>query len=168
MIATGKVWKYGDNINTDVIFPGRYTYRMLKIGEHSQFALADLDPAFNQEAKEGDFIVAGENWGIGSAREQAVRCIKERGIRGIIAKSFNRIYYRNAINEGFPAIICPEAVDKIETADIIIVDFEKSEIITDNARFEFKPYNSFIKSIIDDGGLLAHTRNQLLEQGIIK
>ncbi|KUK99515.1 MAG: 3-isopropylmalate dehydratase small subunit [Synergistales bacterium 54_9] len=129
MKVTGKVWKYGDDVNTDVIFPGKYTYTVSERSEMGQYALEDLDPEFNKNAKPGDIIVAGKNWGCGSSREQAVTCIKERGIAAIVAKGFARIYYRNALNEGLPIVVCPEAVDAIEAGDEISIDFDKGGLI---------------------------------------
>ena len=107
MSVKGKVWKYGDDVNTDVIFPGKYTYTIKERSEMAKVACEDLDPEFTKNAKAGDIIVGGKNWGCGSSREQAVSCLKERGIAAIIAKSFARIYYRNCFNEGLPIIICP-------------------------------------------------------------
>ena len=117
MSVKGKVWKYGDDVNTDVIFPGKYTYTIKERADMAKVALEDLDMEFNKNAKPGDIIVGGKNWGCGSSREQAVTCIKERGIAVIIAKSFARIYYRNCFNEGLPIIVCPEAVDAISMGD---------------------------------------------------
>ena len=113
MKIQGKVWKYGDDINTDVLFPGKYTYTIKERSEMAKVAGEDLDPDFNQNAAPGDIIVGGKNWGCGSSREQAVTCLKERGIGAIIAKSFARIYYRNCLNEGLPIIVCPAAVEAI-------------------------------------------------------
>ena len=96
----GKVWKYGDDVNTDVIFPGKYTYTIKDRAEMALHACEDLDPEFTKSAQPGDVIVAGKNWGCGSSREQAATCLKERGIRAIVAKSFARIHYRNCLNEG--------------------------------------------------------------------
>ena len=101
---SGKVWKYGDNINTDVIFPGKYTYQKMEPEEMAKHALEDLDPEFAKKVGQGDILVAGSNFGMGSSREQAAVAIRAAGIRVIIAKSFARIYFRNAINAGMPAI----------------------------------------------------------------
>ncbi|MEO1440831.1 MAG: 3-isopropylmalate dehydratase, partial [Chloroflexota bacterium] len=113
--TTHRVWKFGDNVNTDVIYSGRYTYTITERSEMAQYAMEDLDPAFAKNARPGDVIVAGRNWGNGSSREQAVIALVELGIKAIIAESFARIYYRNAINEGLLVIQCPEAVPYIET-----------------------------------------------------
>ena len=100
----GKVWKYGDDVNTDVIFPGKYTYTIMEPQEIAKHALEDLDPEFAQKVKPGDVIVAGKNFGCGSSREQAAACLKYAGVQAVIAKSFARIYFRNAINLGLPVI----------------------------------------------------------------
>ena len=123
MTARHRVWKYGDNVNTDVIFPGKYTYTInqdpVALARH---ALEDLDPSFASGARAGDVIVAGRNWGNGSSREQAVTCLNAAGIHAVIASSFARIYYRNAINSGLLVIVCPELVGQVETGDEIEID----------------------------------------------
>ena len=100
----GRVWKYGDNVNTDVIFPGKYTYSILEPEEMARHALENLDPVFSQEVRPGDIIVAGLNFGCGSSREQAAICLKQAGLQAVIAKSFARIFFRNAINQGLPVV----------------------------------------------------------------
>ena len=114
-IIKGRVWKYGDDVNTDVIFPGKYTYTVSDPSEMAQYALEDLDPKFVKEVKPQDVIVAGKNWGCGSSREQAVVCLKEIGLGAIVAKSFARIYYRNCINNALPAIISLEIFEAVES-----------------------------------------------------
>ncbi|MDH5466816.1 MAG: 3-isopropylmalate dehydratase, partial [Candidatus Aminicenantes bacterium] len=109
-MSRGKAWKYGDDINTDVIFPGKYTYSVLEPGEMARHALEDLDPGFAQSVKQGDVIVAGRNFGCGSSREQAATCLKAAGVQAVIAKSFARIFFRNAINQGLPVLQSAEAV----------------------------------------------------------
>ena len=103
----GRVWKYGDGVNTDVIFPGKYTYSLKEPNEIAAHALEDLDPKFATDAQPGDVIVAGRNWGNGSSREQAVTALKYKGIAAVVAKSFARIYFRNGINQGLLLITCP-------------------------------------------------------------
>ncbi len=161
MKVTGKVWKYGDDVNTDVIFPGKYTYTVSDRNEMGKYALEDLDPEFTKNAQPGDIIVGGKNWGCGSSREQAVTCIKVRGIGAIIAKGFARIYYRNALNEGLPIVVSPEAVDALETGDEVTVDFDRREIITPRGPFPFPPYPDFVKGLIEDGGLIPHVKKSL-------
>ena len=110
MNFSGQIWKYGNDINTDVIFPGKYTYTLRDPKEMGKHALEDLDPEFASNVQIGDIIFAGKNFGNGSSREQAVVCLKAAGVSAVVAISFARIWYRNAINNGLPAIICPEAV----------------------------------------------------------
>ena len=105
MVIRGRVWKYGDNINTDVIFPGKYTYTVSEPKDMASHALEDLDPAFAGQVQPGDIIVAGRNWGCGSSREQAAACLTAAGVGALSAGSFARIFDRNAINLGLPAII---------------------------------------------------------------
>ena len=114
MANKGKVWKYGDDVNTDVIFPGKYTYTITDPQEMAKHALEDLDPKFAKEVKPGDIIVAGSNFGCGSSREQAATCLKYVGVGAVLARSFSRIFFRNAINAGLPLAQSAEAVDAIE------------------------------------------------------
>src|SRR5512136_3149972 len=122
----GKVWKYGDGVNTDVIFPGKYTYSLKEPNEIAAHALEDLDPAFATDAQPGDVIVAGRNWGNGSSREQAVTALKYKGIAAVVARSFARIYFRNGINQGLLLITCPEAVDASRAGDQLEIDLTES------------------------------------------
>jgi 3-isopropylmalate/(R)-2-methylmalate dehydratase small subunit len=164
MQVTGKVWKYGDNINTDIIFPGRYTYSMISEKEMGEHALEDLDLDFNKNGQSGDIIVGGRNWGCGSAREQAVKCLKARGVKAIIAKSFSRIYYRNCLNEGLSIIICPQAVEHIQRGEIITIDYVKSTIMTTEGTFPFKPYPPYVMELVESGGLIPYIKMQLNSQ----
>lgn len=161
MKTTGKVWKYGDDVNTDVIFPGKYTYTIKDRAEMAKVALEDLDPEFTKSAKAGDIIVGGKNWGCGSSREQAVSCLKERGIGAFIAKGFARIYYRNCLNEGLPIIVSSEAVDAIEAGEEVTVDFDAGQIVTKKGTFPFPPYPEFVRGLIEDGGLIPHVKKSL-------
>jgi 3-isopropylmalate/(R)-2-methylmalate dehydratase small subunit len=155
------VWKYGDGINTDVIFPGKYTYTLKEPGEIAAHALEDLDPIFTRQAQPGDVIVAGRNWGNGSSREQAVTCLKYRGIAAVVAKSFARIYFRNGINQGLLLITCPEAVDAAQSGDTIEIDLARSRIRLNGRGFSFPPLSPTALSIIEAGGLVAHIRKKL-------
>lgn len=163
MISTfkGKAWKYGDNINTDVIFPGKYTYQKMEPEEMAKHALEDLDPEFVGKVNDGDILVAGKNFGMGSSREQAAVAIKYAGIRVIIAKSFSRIYFRNAINAGMPAIKSPEAVEAIENGDEVTVDMEKGEITTSKGNFSFPPYPGTVMNILNNNGLIGYIKAQI-------
>lgn len=155
---TGNVWKYGDNINTDVIFPGKYTYQKMEPEEMAKHALEDLDPEFVNKVNDGDILVAGKNFGMGSSREQAAVAVKYAGIRVIIAKSFSRIYFRNAINAGMPAIKSPEAVDAIQAGDKVTVDMENGKIETPNGTFDFPPYPETVMDILDNNGLINYIK----------
>ncbi len=124
----GRVWKYGDGVNTDVIFPGKYTYTLKEPQEIAAHALEDLDARFATDAQPGDVIVAGRNWGNGSSREQAVTALKYKGVSAVVAKSFARIYFRNGINQGLLLITCPEAVDAAQSGDMLEIDVERNVI----------------------------------------
>lgn len=160
-VIRGRVWKYGDDVNTDVIFPGKYTYTVSDPREMAQYALEDLDPRFAREVQPGDIIVAGKNWGNGSSREQAVTCLKEAGVAAIIACSFARIYGRNCINRALPALTCPDAVDAIQHGEVIVVDTETGEIRCQAGTFRFPPLPGNVLDIIEAGGLVNYTRQRL-------
>ena len=158
----GRIWKYGDNVNTDVIFPGKYTYTVSEPSEMAKHALEDLDPDFAENVEPGDIIVAGKNWGSGSSREQAVICLKEAGVSAIIAKSFARIYYRNAINNALPVITCPAVVDEVETGDSLTLNMRNGIIRANDQEFTFLGFPESVVEIIEVGGLLEYTRERLL------
>lgn len=157
----GRVWKYGDGINTDVIFPGKYTYTLREPGEIAAHALEDLDPNFAKQAQVGDIVVAGRNWGNGSSREQAVTCLKYKGIAAVVAKSFARIYFRNGINQGLLLITCPEAVEAVQSGDLMELDLDNSLIRVNEREFAFPPLSPTALSMIEAGGLVAHLRKKL-------
>jgi len=157
----GRVWKYGDGVNTDVIFPGKYTYTVTDPADMAQYALEDLDPTFAVNVQPGDVIVAGKNWGNGSSREQAVTCLKQAGVGAVIAESFARIWYRNAINNGLLALTCPAAVAALKTGDSVTVDLEAGLIKTDRGDFSFPPFAPSVQAIIADGGLIPYLQKVL-------
>jgi 3-isopropylmalate/(R)-2-methylmalate dehydratase small subunit len=157
----GKVYKYGDDINTDVIFPGKYTYTITKSEEMAQHAMEDLDPDFIKTVEQDDIVVGGKNFGCGSSREQAVKCLKFSGVGAVIAKTFSRIYFRNLINNGVPAIVLPELVDKVQKGDKLEVDLEKGIVISPYGDFEFPAYAPEIMEIMEVGGLIPHTKKKL-------
>ena len=159
----GRVWKYGDNVNTDVIFPGKYTYTVSDPGEMPKYALEDLDPKFAGEVQPQDVIVGGSNWGCGSSREQAVVCLSEAKLGAIIAKSFARIYYRNCLNNALPAIVCPEAVEAIKDGETITINLEEGKIICAAGEFSFPPLPEAVMEIFNAGGLIPYTKKQLTE-----
>lgn len=164
MTIKGRVWKYGDDVNTDVIFPGKYTYTISDPKEMAPHALEDLDPDFAEEVQSGDIIVAGKNWGQGSSREQAVVCLTEAGVSAIVAKSFARIYGRNCINNALPAIVCPDAADAVEDGETIEIDIQAGEIHCRAGTFEFPPFPENVLTIMQAGGLMNYTRKRLQEQ----
>ncbi|HOV41033.1 MAG TPA: 3-isopropylmalate dehydratase small subunit [Oscillospiraceae bacterium] len=155
MKAFGTVHKYGDNVDTDVIIPARY----LNTTDHKELAahcMEDIDPDFVKKVKEGDIIVANMNFGCGSSREHAPIAIKASGISCVIASTFARIFYRNAINTALPILECDEAAKKIEDGDQVEIDFDTGIITnkTKNETYQAQPFPEFIKEIINAGGLL--------------
>ncbi len=157
----GKVWKYGDNINTDVIFPGRYTYKLMEPAEMASHALEDLDPAFARNVRPSDVIVAGRNFGCGSSREQAAACLKHAGVQAVVAKSFARIYFRNAINLGLAVLQCPEAVGALQAGDEIEIDLAAGKIVSGSRVFDFFPLPEPVLGIVEAGGLIEYTKKKL-------
>lgn len=168
MAIEGRVWKYGDDINTDLIFPGRYTYILMSESEMADHALEDAEGGFNREAAAGDIVVAGKNWGCGSSREQAVKALKARGVAAVICKSVARIYFRNALNEGLPVIVCPEACDALADGETAEVDFRRNLVVAPAGSFPFPNYPEYIQGMVDAGGLLAFVKKQLSERGKMK
>lgn len=157
MELKGKAFKFGDDINTDLIISGKYKFKTLDMRELAKHVLEDARPNFYDELSSGDFIVAGRNFGCGSSREQAPLAIKFADISGIIAKSFARIFYRNSINVGLPVIICEEA-DKIDEGDELSVDLEKGRIHnkTKGIELDASPIPPFMMEILSDGGLIEY------------
>ncbi len=155
MQARGTVFKYGDNVDTDVIIPARYL-NITDMKELSAHCMEDIDKEFRGKVQEGDIMVAGNNFGCGSSREHAPATIKASGISCVIANSFARIFYRNSINIGLAIIECPEAAAAISAGDTVSVDFIKGEIIdeTTGQTFQAEPFPPFLQDIIDKGGLL--------------
>ncbi len=156
MNTKGKAFKYSDNIDTDVIIPARYL-NTPDIDELAKHCMEDIDKEFVKKVSSGDVIVAGKNFGCGSSREHAPLVIKASGIGCVIAKSFARIFYRNAINVGLAILECDEAADDIIADDEIMVDFDTGKIlnITKNKTYIARPFPPFIQSIIKSGGLLS-------------
>jgi 3-isopropylmalate/(R)-2-methylmalate dehydratase small subunit len=156
-----RIWKYGDNINTDVIFAGKYTYTISHDpAELARHALEDLDPQFAPAVQPGDVIVAGRNWGNGSSREQAVTCLVAAGVRAVIAASFARIYYRNAINNGLLVIACPALVPHVETGAYLDLDVEAAAITYAGRIFPFPPLPASVAGIMQAGGLIPYLQQQ--------
>lgn len=166
MIIRGRVWKYGDNVNTDVIFPGKYTYTVTEAAEIARHALEDLDPEFATQVQPGDIVVGGRNWGCGSSREQAVTCLVYAGVGAVIASSFARIFYRNAINQGLPALTCPDAVDALQHGEMAEVDLGRGVIRCASGEFRFPPLSPSVRRIIDAGGLIPMLQQQLSDEEV--
>ncbi len=162
MILKGKVHKYGENVNTDVIIPARY----LNVSEPRELAehcMEDIDKDFLKNMKPGDIIVATTNFGCGSSREHAPIAIKAAGISCVIAKTFARIFFRNAINIGLPLLECEEAVDNTEAGDVLEVDLAIGKIknLTNHKTFTAQPYPDFMAELISAGGLIEYTKKRL-------
>ena len=156
MKFSGKAIKYGDNVDTDVIIPARYLNTIDK-KELASHCMEDIDKDFVNKVEAGDIMIAGKNFGCGSSREHAPIAIKESGISLVVAKSFARIFYRNAINIGLPILECPEAAEEINAGDEVSVDFDTGIItdITTGKTYKAEPFPQFIQNIIKEGGLLA-------------
>ncbi len=163
MPTTGRAWKYGDNINTDVLFPGKYTYTAQGRAEIASHALEDLDATFVKNVRPGDVIVGGSNFGCGSSREQAASCLVYNGVAAVIAESIGRIFYRNAINFGLLVITCPEAARSIQTGDEVTVDLAQQRIITPSGEFTFPPFSASVGQILQAGGLVEYVKVKLQE-----
>ena len=156
-----RVWKYGDDINTDMLFPGKYTYTCSTAEEVKPHLLEDLDPEFATGVAAGDLLMAGTNFGCGSSREQPVLGLKAVGITAVVAKSFARIFYRAAINQGLVLVETPDAVDAYNDGDEVALDVEGGKISIGGTEFSFPPLPPEILSIRDAGGLLNYARAKL-------
>jgi len=158
----GKVWKYGDNIDTDVIIPARYL-NISNAEELARHCMEDLDASFAGAVQPGDVIVAGENFGCGSSREHAPLAIKAAGVSSVVAQSFARIFYRNAINVGLPILECPAAVEDAEQGHQLEIDLEAGQIrnLTTGQVHQAEAYPPFMMEIIQAGGLVPYTRQRI-------
>lgn len=161
MNAKGRVFKYGDNVDTDVIIPARY----LNTSDHNELAahcMEDIDKEFIKKVRVGDIIVANKNFGCGSSREHAPIAIKAAGVSCVIAKTFARIFYRNAINIGLPILECSEAVDSIDEGNELEIDFNTGVIrnITKNEEYQGEAFPEFMQKIINSNGLIGYIKNK--------
>ena len=164
MEAKGRVFKYGDNVDTDVIIPARYL-NVSSGDELAKYAMFDIDPEFVNKMHKGDLIVAGKNFGCGSSREHAPLALKCAGVSCVIAPTFARIFYRNAINIGMPILECPAAAEAIADGDTVSVDFSTG-LITDETTgqtFQAQPFPAFIQEIMAADGLVAQVNKRLAE-----
>ncbi|HUT19882.1 MAG TPA: 3-isopropylmalate dehydratase small subunit [Anaerolineae bacterium] len=161
-LLRGRAWKYGDNVDTDAVIPARYLNVSTPeaLAEH---CMEDIDASFAQKVRAGDIVVAGANFGCGSSREHAPLALKGAGVSCVIASSFARIFYRNAINIGLPILECREAASASETGHMLEVDLEQGTVtnLDTGQTFEAEPYPPFLMGIIEAGGLIPYTRAKL-------
>jgi 3-isopropylmalate/(R)-2-methylmalate dehydratase small subunit len=162
----GKVWKFGDNIDTDLIIAARYL-NTSEPSELAKYVMEDADPEFVAKMKEGDIIVAGENFGCGSSREHAPIALKSAGISAIIAPTFARIFYRNAFNMGLPIFELKESVE-INEGDTVKIDMDRGEVIniSQAKTYKFTPIPDFMQKLVDAGGLIAFAREEINQSKI--
>jgi 3-isopropylmalate/(R)-2-methylmalate dehydratase small subunit len=158
----GKAWRYGDNVDTDVIIPARYL-TTTDPGDLASHAMEDLDPSFASEVKSGDVVVAGENFGCGSSREHAAICLKAAGVSAVIAGSFARIFFRNAINTGLPIFVSPDAAREISSGDDVEVDLERGVVVnvTRGQEYQAEPLPDFVMDIVRAGGLVGWVKQRV-------
>jgi len=158
MELRGKAHCFGDDVNTDYIISGKYKFKTLDMKELAKHVMEDLDPDFARKVQPGDFVVAGRNFGCGSSREQAPLALLNAGVGAVLAKSFARIFYRNAINTGLPVVVCDTSL--IDSGDELVVDLEKGLLqnLTKEQEIPIKPLPPVMLKILSDGGLAAHFR----------
>ncbi len=157
----GRAFKFGDHVNTDLIIPGRYLddYSAANLAKH---VMEDADPSFAGKVKQGDIVVAGRNFGCGSSREQAPLAMKYAGVSAVVASSFSRIFYRNAINVGLPLVVCAKANEEIKEGEVIEIDLEQGMIrLSSGTDLKFDPLPAFLVEILNQGGLVPYVRKRL-------
>jgi 3-isopropylmalate dehydratase small subunit len=161
MELKGKIWKFGDNVDTDAIIPARYlnTSDPAELAKH---CMEDADPSFPAKVKQGDIIVAGANFGCGSSREHAPIAIKAAGVSCVIAKSFARIFYRNSFNTGLPILECPEAFDSMSEGDEVAVSLDSGEIriLKEGRKLTAQPVPEFMQALLQEGGLMNYVKKK--------
>ncbi|MFW6110639.1 MAG: 3-isopropylmalate dehydratase [Thermoproteota archaeon] len=160
MIIEGRAWKFGEDVNTDLIIAGKYKYDTLNMEEMAQHAFEAVRPDFPKLVEEGDIIVAGQNFGCGSSREQAPLVLKALGIRAIVAESFARIFYRNIINLGIPALVCEGISGSVQEGDILRINLEENKVekVGGKTSLPFKPLPPWILNIIQEGGIAPYVK----------
>jgi 3-isopropylmalate/(R)-2-methylmalate dehydratase small subunit len=159
-LTGGPAIRFGENVNTDVIIPGRYLVS-IDPAELAEHAFEPLGPEVQQRLRASKVVVAGRNFGCGSAREQAATCLLGAGITAVLAASFSRVFFRNAINTGLPAIECPDAVAAISDGDTVSVDLDAGVVRVGGAEYGFPPYPAGLRAILADGGLIPHLMKNL-------
>jgi len=159
MVQRGKVWKFGDDVNTDIIISGKYKFSITDLDQLSKHAMEAARLEFAAKVQKGDFVVGGRNFGCGSSREQAPLVLKHLGVATVIAKTFARIFYRNAINIGLPAVECEQA-DKIRDGDVLEVDLSKGVVrnMSSGESYVVKPLPPQLQVILDEGGLVCYVK----------
>ena len=162
MKQKGKVWMFGDDVNTDLIIPGKYL-ELVDPKEMAEHAMEGIDPDFPKKIKEGDIVVGGTNFGCGSSREHAPLALKYAGIGAVIAESFARIYYRNSINIGLPALECPGITEAVEEGDTVEVDIIGGTVknTRTGAELSFTPLPDFMVEVLNDGGLVPYLKKNM-------
>ena len=162
MSAKGRVWRFGDDVNTDLIIPGKYldSYDPAHLAAH---AMEGANKEFASGVKKGDIIVAGANFGCGSSREQAVTVLKHAGVSAVVAKSFARIFYRNAINLGLPVVTSSDAANSLRDGEVAVLDLTSSSLTTEDGRVTvtLEPIPQHVKKILDSGGLVPYIKAKL-------
>ena len=161
-VLKGKVWVFEDDVNTDVIFPGRYLH-IFEPEEMAEHAMEDADPEFKDKLQQGDIVVAGRNFGCGSSREQAATCLKHIGVGAVVASSFARLYYRNAINQGLPIMVCPDSPAAFGAGDEVELDLREGVVrnLTRGTEHRGQPLPEFMLGILEDGGLVPNLKKRL-------
>ena len=164
MKVSGKAWKFGDDVNTDLIVPGKYL-ELVDPHEMAKHAMEGIDPDFPDKVSEGDVVVGGSNFGCGSSREHAAIALKYVGVGAVVAESFARIFYRNAINLGLPALECPGISEAVSEGDSLEIDLTGGKVVnaTTGKELEFVPLPDFMVEVLDEGGLVTYIRNHLDE-----
>ena len=164
MKVSGKAWKFGDDINTDLIVPGKYL-ELVDPHEMAKHAMEGTDPDFPGKVSDGDFVVGGTNFGCGSSREHAAIALKYVGVGAVVAESFARIFYRNAINLGLPALECPGISEAVNEGDSLQIDLTGGKVVnvTTGKELEFVPLPGFMVEVLGEGGLVTYIRNHLDE-----
>jgi 3-isopropylmalate/(R)-2-methylmalate dehydratase small subunit len=156
-----RVFKLGDNVSTDEILPGRYAYTLYDRSEMARHALEDLDPSFARRVRPGDVVVAGRNFGCGAAREEAAACLKEAGVAAIVAVSFARLFWRNALTVGLPPLVCPAAAAVLVEGDELSLDLGRGLLVTERGQFSAEPLAEPLRELLAAGGALPLAKKKL-------